>query len=313
VGRLASLRTLDLDGCQGLVDACMLRLGPMPLLERLVLARCHFVTDVAVDHVARMAPQLRHVDVSHCFRISDTGFAALAHLPHLAELAARESARLSPRGLNTLARMAPRLQLLDLRMCTEVNHEHMVDMITVMGAALQLLPPPVPPAAAAGAGASASGSQSAPTSPVVPIVGVPLCLQTLRLGYSYTVSDDTLRTLVECAPHLVELDVANCQLMSTAGLASIAQLRRLRRLNVSRCMQVTDAGIAHLAAGCGQLAHLNVAYCEYLTDRVFVHLAALAALCELDISGCWRLTYAGLAPLGARLNSLQIWRGTRPT
>ena len=283
--------------------------------------------------------------MSHCFRVSDAGFALLAHLPHLIELSAQECARLSPRGLIALARMAPRLQLLDLRLCTEVTDENITDMLTVMGAVVQLsahadeadarrriaspvTPPttaalqpahplaealaaaPPPPQAPAPAPAPGPAPGSAPVSDVTP-GGAPrprLELQTLRLGYSHAVSDRSLRVVAEAAPRLVELDVANCRLLTDGGLENLVQLTQLRRLNLSRCVQVTDAGIARLVQ-CPKLADLNVSYCDQLTDAALVHISHLPELQVLDIAGCWRLTFRGLVPL-ARFANLRILRGS---
>ena len=83
IGRLRQLHTLELDGCQGLTDACVQLLQAMPRLRVARLSRCHFLTDLALEHLTAVAPALRCVDVSHCFRISDNGFALLAQLPEL--------------------------------------------------------------------------------------------------------------------------------------------------------------------------------------------------------------------------------------
>ena len=325
IGQLTSLRTLDLDGCQGLADQCLRQLGPLPALQRINLSRCHFVTDASVQHLAQVAPQLRHVDVSHCFRISDVGFAILAHLPHLTELSAQECARLSPRGLIALARTAPRLQLLDLRLCTEVTDENITDMLAVMDAVVQLLaanddagsaslPPPLAASHQHQQLVHPLSEMMAPPAPAAqpasPTVRVPLELQTLRLGYSHAVSDRSLRVVADAAPNLVELDVANCRLLTNTGLESVTALRKLKRLNLSRCVQITDEGIARLTQ-CKNLTELNVSFCEYITDAALLHLSSLPALKVLDISGCGRLTYPGLVPL-ARLRDLKILRGSPP-
>ena len=116
------------------------------------------------------------------------------------------------------------------------------------------------------------------------------------------------RVVAEAAPCLVELDVANCRLLTDAGLENLVQLTQLRRLNLSRCVQVTDAGIARLVQ-CAKLADLNVSYCDQLTDAALVYISNLRELQVLDIAGCWRLTFRGLVPL-ARFANLRILRGS---
>jgi predicted Ser/Thr protein kinase len=127
-----------------------------------------------------------------------------------------------------------------------------------------------------------------------------------------------LRPLV----HLHGLDLRGCSRITGAGLAHLHALPRLRTVELAGCEHLTDAGMMHLGT-LPELHRLGLHGCERLTDlalaelrRVLPRLTALAlppgvtdaalrtlalrglsALERLDLSGCRRITGAGLTNL----------------
>jgi len=92
------------------------------------------------------------------------------------------------------------------------------------------------------------------------------------------------------------LNMAKCRQITDAGLAP---LTNLTSLNMARD-QITDAGLAPLT----NLTSLNIALCREITDT---GLARLTNLTSLNIYGCQQITItdAGLAPL-IKLTSLDM-------
>ena len=72
-------------------------------------------------------------------------------------------------------------------------------------------------------------------------------------------------------------------------------LTKLEKLDLSRCDQITDAGLVHLK-GLTNLEKLDLSYCYQLTDAGLAHLKGLTNLEKLDLSWC-DITDAGLAHL----------------
>ncbi|XP_069738270.1 F-box/LRR-repeat protein 19 [Phaenicophaeus curvirostris] len=133
---LASLRLLDLRWVPELSDTRLRELllprdprhappegrGRLPNLVELRLAGLE-VTEASLRLVARQAPQLATLDLSHCGRLGDGALAALGALRHsLAELNLAGCPRVTDRVLRGLGR-CPVLRRVDLRCCRQVSPE----------------------------------------------------------------------------------------------------------------------------------------------------------------------------------------------
>ena len=82
-----------------------------------------------------------------------------------------------------------------------------------------------------------------------------------------------------------------------AGLAHLARLKNLKKLNISYSGGVTDAGLAHLKV-LANLETLTIGFCPKLTDAGLAHLQGLTKLEDLTLNGLL-ITDAGLANLKA--------------
>ena len=89
--------------------------------------------------------------------------------------------------------------------------------------------------------------------------------------------------------------------VTDAGLASLAAgCPAITLLTLGGCDQITDTGLASLTAGCPAIITLKLTGCSQITDT---GLASLAAGCPdittLTLRQCFRVTDAGLASLAA--------------
>jgi hypothetical protein len=80
------------------------------------------------------------------------------------------------------------------------------------------------------------------------------------------------------------------------GDRACAQLGRLVGLRSVTLAMITDAGLASLAPLTG-LQKLDLSWCSNITDAGLASLAPLSGLKQLDLSWCSNITDAGLAPL----------------
>ena len=95
-----------------------------------------------------------------------------------------------------------------------------------------------------------------------------------------------LRTLF---PAVQALDLSQARAVCDDHMALLATLPRLAQLNLKRCRELTDAGLARLVPAAGRLRRLSLARCYGLTDAGMALLAQhFAALQSLNIKWCYR-------------------------
>lgn len=91
---------------------------------------------------------------------------------------------------------------------------------------------------------------------------------------------------------------------------------KLRKLNLSHCVALTDCLIADMVEVCIQLEDLNVSYCPQLTDEAVKNIVTLNRLNSLSLQGLTNLTNASLASLCVlrdRLVSISLRRNEQFT
>ena len=155
----------------------------------------------------------------------------------------------------------------------------------------------------------------------------------LALGGCRGVSDISAQALAESAPRLEALEFDGCDRVSDVGVAALFEnLPRLAQLSVRGCPAISDEGmqrisetpvvwgskrrtfaglvslslagcnvsdiaVAAVCSSCVNLQQFDIARCLRITDLAFGSIAGLEALDALTVSGCPRLTDAGIAQL----------------
>ena len=109
-------------------------------------------------------------------------------------------------------------------------------------------------------------------------------LTSLNLYCCKAVTDLGLLSLFSSLIYLQRLELFGCCLVTDKGLQSLVGLRHLLDLGVSRCGGLSDHGLAGLAA-VTSLTRLNLRSVKHLTDEgLVVCLRSLTNLRELDLS-----------------------------
>lgn len=70
------------------------------------------------------------------------------------------------------------------------------------------------------------------------------------------------------------------------------------------CTGITDAGLIAICSGCRKLEKLNLCYCEQVTDRGLKFISTLEELSDLEMRRLPHITSAGLVSIAAGCNSL---------
>uniref|UniRef100_A0A8C3HNK5 F-box and leucine rich repeat protein 13 n=1 Tax=Chrysemys picta bellii TaxID=8478 RepID=A0A8C3HNK5_CHRPI len=145
-------------------------------------------------------------------------------------------------------------------------------------------------------------------------------LQDLNVSECQGLNDESMRLISEGCPALLYLnlsytDITNGTLrllsrISDAGLRSFLEGSsgtKLRELNLTNCIHVTDASLMKIAQRCHNLAYLNMRYCESVTDAGIEALGNMTSLISIDISGT-TVSDMSLAALGhtRRMKELSV-------
>lgn len=115
------------------------------------------------------------------------------------------------------------------------------------------------------------------------------------------IDDDELYRLVKAVsslPGLIYLNLSENRKVTDAGLARLAALPGLTRLNLSSC-NVTNQGLSHLTA-LKKLVHLDLSYCNRISDEGLRALKSLHRLAFLDLQGCVKTSHAGIRKIERR-------------
>jgi len=86
--------------------------------------------------------------------------------------------------------------------------------------------------------------------------------------------------------NLKRLSLAHCTQITDAEFVRL--IPKLELLILHGCVQMTDAGIAHITK-LSSLTTLDLGWCTSLTDAALEHVATLTNLNELHLSGCTQL------------------------
>lgn len=70
-------------------------------------------------------------------------------------------------------------------------------------------------------------------------------------------------------------------------------------------MGISDEGVAAIATGCRRLKVVNVSYCVNITDGALHFLADLRDLLQLELRACGRVTSVGISYIAASCKHLR--------
>lgn len=250
------IHTLELVNARYLKDADFLTIATLPL-RKLNIAMAD-VTDTAFFNLAGLAATLEHLDACSV-PITDFGTTALTALPSLKFLRLAMCSQITDAGLGVLANLsATRMDLSHLSLPTSVGF--------------------------ASLGAINNGSFNLSFCPNFDrnsLAGI--CangtLKTLNLRANYKLSSADLT----CLPQSVRfLNLEACSFVDDSVLAFFGTLN-LETLNLKRC-NITDLGLIYLIALA--LKKLNVSCCEQVTDAGLDKLASISSLNYLNLSQC---------------------------
>ncbi|KAF4133729.1 WW domain-containing protein [Phytophthora infestans] len=277
------LRSLAIAGCNRVPGYSLSRvLQACSTLELLDLSFCASVTDNILQTLGENCRKLRQLKLRGCRQISDTGVVALANSGGVNGLELLDLTRydlqykVNDISLLALAENCLVLQTLILSGCDMVTDVGMDWLASGCNALTHL---------------DVSGCTAVTDLTMRAISESMLQLKQLKLRYCTKVTDQGIRRLSLRCPELLSLDAEGLTLLSDVHSTQTTGVYRL--------------GIAALVAGCLKLRHLDLSNCVAISDGT-LHCVAMSCseLSSLLLSGCYRVTSIGVSEILAHCNKL---------
>ncbi|KAF5747652.1 putative F-box protein atfbl3 [Tripterygium wilfordii] len=118
------------------------------------------------------------------------------------------------------------------------------------------------------------------------------------------IDDEGLKSIARCS-NLSILKLGICLNITDAGLAHVGMCcPKLKELDLYRSAGITDIGILAIARGCPDLEMINTSYCYDITDRSLHSLSKCLRLNTFESRGCPLITSLGLAAIAVGCKQL---------
>ena len=279
----AALRKLTLN-CIKLTDAAIIAISrTCRALESIDFAGCSRLGDESIVALAVNATNLRSLNISMCHRVTDRSILALADRPNqsLERVAVDKCMKVSGSSANQGGvRLCP--MSVSMRQVTGVS----ICLLIYRQSSMRSL--------------SFAHCPKAADADFALLRRVPprgaARLEELTVRGCALLGDQGVEALL--LPHvtsLVALHAGSLLNASSLAFGAMAKCKRLRRLNLSLCRQVSNADVVAIAAHCAQLETLVLQACVNIDDSALVGIATHARhLVALSIDFCYNATDRGV-------------------
>lgn len=134
-------------------------------------------------------------------------------------------------------------------------------------------------------------------------------LKTVNLKECIDITDGCLRMISSKLLHLETLNMSKCRLLSDTSVKSLAQLTRLKNVDLSENLQITSVGLVEGLSGNKNLTHVKLNSCPSLTDSFVLALCKVnVTLVFLDLGSCFNLTDQSVVAISEHLKHLRYLR-----
>jgi len=285
---LAHLHSLNLNGCEWILDSGLAHLSGLTSLHSLDLSWCNKITDSGLAHLSGLT-SLHSLDLMMCCRISEAGLALVSRLTALQSLNLGWVPLVTDSGMARLSALTA-LQSLNLNRCERITDAGLTHLGRLT--ALHSL--------------DLNGCEKI-TDAGLAHLGRLTALNSLDLKGCQQVTDAGIIHLSDLMA-LQSLDLSWCRQITDAGLVHLGRLTALRSLDLNGSQQITDAGLTHLGGLTG-LQSLNLDGCQQITNAGLAYLIRLPNLEKLSLYGS---RVKGVAEALVKSNDAQVileaWR-----
>jgi F-box/leucine-rich repeat protein 14 len=276
------LTYVDLSGCYNLTENVMeiAIQRELPNLNSLDLGLCKDVGDGTLGRIGTYCNNLRHLSLEGNTKITNAGLLLLAWgAKELVSLNLKSCRNITDHGINVMAvnadgsPLGSKLEFLGLQDC-KLTDKSLAYISRGMPQLKRINLSTI-------SGITDTGLKYLAEMPGLEEVNLRNCDNVTDLGLAY-LSDDTKRPST-----LRVLDLSFCSSVTDAGLAHVAKgLKSLEKLSISSCL-VGDTGLLSLGRGLTRLRTLDLGQCNNISEDGLAQMAAKAkSLRSVDVYGC---------------------------
>ncbi|XP_028797114.1 F-box/LRR-repeat protein 3-like [Neltuma alba] len=304
LNKLSMLQSIILDGC--LVTSSGLKAVGYSCssLKELSLSKCLGVTDEALSFVVSKHRDLRKLDITCCRMITDLSIASIASsCTSLTSLKMESCSLVSREAFILIGQRCHSLEDLDLTdneiddeglksisSCAGLSNLKVGICLNITDRGLSYVGKSCPKLKELDLYRS-TGITDAGISAIA--CGCPE-LEMINAAYCTAITDSSLISLSQC-PKLKTLEIRGCTLLTSVGLAAIAnKCTQLTRLDIKKCHNIDDRGMVSIACFSQNLRQINFSYSS-ITDLGLLSLSSLSSLQTFTVIHVQGLTPRGLA------------------
>ncbi|XP_059176773.1 F-box and leucine-rich repeat protein 13-like [Physella acuta] len=266
------IHTLSLLGCPLLTDESLKLIAHNKTLQVFKIDGNNRISDLSLKQIGRNCPELRHVYLADCQRITDATLKALSACKNLVVLNLADCVRISDSGIRhfTEGPAASKLRELNVTNCVRIGDMAMVNIHKRCHSLTYLNVNYCEHISEAG----------------IELIGQIHSLVALDVS-GCNCGDQGLSALGH-NPRLRDIVLSESSSITDLGLQKFAQQSKdIERLDLSHCMNLTDGAIKNLAFCCRMITVLNLSGCKHITDLSIQYLSGVCHyLIKLDISAC---------------------------
>ncbi|XP_058153954.1 F-box and leucine-rich repeat protein 13 isoform X1 [Dasypus novemcinctus] len=256
---ICNLRKIRFEGNKRITDACFKFIDKhYPNINHIYMVDCKRITDGSLRSLSPLK-QLTVLNLTNSVRLGDVGLRQFLDGPvsiKIRELNLSNCIHLGDASIVKLSERCPNLNYLNLRNCenlTDIGIEHLVNIFPLISLDLS--------------GTNISNEAFCKGS---------LSLEHLDISYCLQLSDEIIKALAVYCISLTSLSIAGCPQITDSAMETLsAKCHYLHILDISGCILLTDQILMNLERGCKQLRILKMRYCRNISMEAAVRMSSV--------------------------------------
>uniref|UniRef100_A0A060TC04 ARAD1B18898p n=1 Tax=Blastobotrys adeninivorans TaxID=409370 RepID=A0A060TC04_BLAAD len=249
-------------------------------LERLTLTGCSKVTDAGLMTIVSINPRLQSIDMSQLELVTDEAFMCIAYsCPRLGGCYASNCKLLTDRAVMEMASRCRNLKRVKFAGCPAITDASVSLLIDQCPSLVEI---------------DVTGCSEVSNDTVTRALQSLTQLRELRLASLLKISDDAFVRLPTdyCLDRLRIVDLTGCVLVTDDSVHKLVQCApRLRNVVLAKCVNITDNGVQALTRLKRSLHYLHLGHCSNITDKGIAWLVeACQRIMYIDVACCTQLT-----------------------